>query len=114
MERVKLKRRTLEPTHPALKHGGYSDTTLLPGEDPAAFEKLHNDLIKDGASSTLQHCEMPSLLEIDITPSDLRDMKKSAICTWSQQQNTLTPRFEKSLETRSSWSTLEKELHLII
>jgi hypothetical protein len=27
--------------HPALKHGGYSATGLLPGEDPAAFEKLH-------------------------------------------------------------------------
>ena len=30
--------------HPALKHGGYSGTTLLPGEDSAAFEKLHTDL----------------------------------------------------------------------
>ena len=31
--------------YPALKHGGYSATGLLPGEDPAAFEKLHRDLI---------------------------------------------------------------------
>jgi len=31
--------------HPALKHGGYSATGLLPGEDPTAFEKLHQDLI---------------------------------------------------------------------
>jgi hypothetical protein len=30
---------------PALKHGGYSGMTILPGEDPAAFEKLHKDLI---------------------------------------------------------------------
>jgi hypothetical protein len=30
--------------HPALKHGGYSATGLLPGEDRAAFEKLHQDL----------------------------------------------------------------------
>ena len=30
--------------YPALKHGGYSATGLLPGEDPAAFEKLHQDL----------------------------------------------------------------------
>ena len=29
---------------PALKHGGYSATGLLPGEDRAAFEKLHRDL----------------------------------------------------------------------
>ena len=30
---------------PALKHGGYSGMTLLPGEDPAAFKKLHDDLL---------------------------------------------------------------------
>ena len=29
---------------PALKHGAYSATGLLPGEDRAAFEKLHRDL----------------------------------------------------------------------
>jgi hypothetical protein len=33
--------------HPALKHAGYSATTLLPGEDSAAFEKLHRDLIAE-------------------------------------------------------------------
>ena len=33
--------------HPALKHGGYSATGLLPGEDPVAFEKLHRDLISE-------------------------------------------------------------------
>jgi hypothetical protein len=30
--------------HPALKHGGYSAATVLPGEDRGAFEKLHLDL----------------------------------------------------------------------
>lgn len=34
---------------PALKHGAYSATTLLPGEDEAAFKKLHNDLIAEFA-----------------------------------------------------------------
>ena len=33
--------------HPALKHGGYAATALLPGENPAAFEKLHHDLIAE-------------------------------------------------------------------
>jgi hypothetical protein len=33
--------------HPALKHAAYSATTLLPGEDPAAFEKLHRALIDE-------------------------------------------------------------------
>ena len=32
---------------PALKHGGYSATALLPGEDPAAFEKLHTDVVAE-------------------------------------------------------------------
>jgi len=33
--------------HPALKHAGYSATTLLPGEDSAAFESLHRALIAE-------------------------------------------------------------------
>src|SRR5271165_6567849 len=35
--------------HPALRHGGYSATNLLPGEDRAAFEKLYRDLIAEYA-----------------------------------------------------------------
>jgi hypothetical protein len=33
--------------HPALKHGGYAATAILPGENPAAFEKLHQALIAE-------------------------------------------------------------------
>ena len=33
--------------HPALKHGAYSATAVLPGESQAAFEKLHRDLIAE-------------------------------------------------------------------
>src|SRR5262249_32203121 len=32
---------------PALKHGAYSKAALLPGEDPAAFDDLHRDLIAE-------------------------------------------------------------------
>ena len=32
---------------PALKHGAYSATAVLPGESQAAFEKLHRDLIAE-------------------------------------------------------------------
>jgi hypothetical protein len=32
---------------PALKHAVYSTTALLPGEDPAAFKKLHQGLIAE-------------------------------------------------------------------
>ncbi len=34
---------------PALKHGAYSRTVLLPGEDPDAFEQLQADLIAEFA-----------------------------------------------------------------
>jgi hypothetical protein len=37
----------VQKTHPALKHGAYSTTTILPGEDSAAFEKLHRELIAE-------------------------------------------------------------------
>ena len=33
--------------HPALKHGAYSATAVLPGENPAEFEKLHRQLIAE-------------------------------------------------------------------
>jgi hypothetical protein len=32
---------------PALKHGAYSTATLLPGEDGAAFDRLHQSLIAE-------------------------------------------------------------------
>lgn len=37
--------------HPALKHGVYSATALLPGEDPGDFEKLRNKLIAEFAAA---------------------------------------------------------------
>jgi hypothetical protein len=33
--------------HPALKHGGYAATSILPGENAAEFVKLHRDLIAE-------------------------------------------------------------------
>jgi hypothetical protein len=33
----------------ALKHGGYASTSVLPGENKAKFEKLHQDLIAEYA-----------------------------------------------------------------
>jgi hypothetical protein len=37
--------------HPALKHGAYSALSLLPGEDRAEFEKLHQGLIAEYSPS---------------------------------------------------------------
>jgi hypothetical protein len=33
--------------HPALKHGGYAATAILPGENRADFEKLHQSLVAE-------------------------------------------------------------------
>jgi hypothetical protein len=37
----------VQKAHPALKHGAYSATTILPGEDSTAFKKLHRELIAE-------------------------------------------------------------------
>jgi len=37
----------VKKVHPALKHAGYAATALLPGENPADFEKLHQSLIAE-------------------------------------------------------------------
>jgi hypothetical protein len=37
----------LKECHPALKHGAYSATALLPGENPADFRELHQCLIAE-------------------------------------------------------------------
>ena len=42
--------------HPALKHGGFCATGLLPGEDRAAFERQHKELIAYfGPDGPLEH-----------------------------------------------------------
>lgn len=37
----------IKQRHPALKHAGYSATTILPGENEAEFKKLHRELISE-------------------------------------------------------------------
>src|SRR5690349_17598853 len=61
--------------HPALKHGGYSGMSLLPGEDPAEFEKQHNDLIDEyGPTGAHEH-------EIVETMARLM-WRKRCLCTY--------------------------------
>jgi hypothetical protein len=40
-------RLSTKKAHPALKHAGYSATTILPGEDRTEFEKLYQRLIEE-------------------------------------------------------------------
>jgi hypothetical protein len=37
----------VEKFRAALKHGAFSATTILPGEDPTAFKKTHEDIIAE-------------------------------------------------------------------
>jgi len=41
----------IDRLHPAVKHGAYSATAVLPGESRAEFEKLHRGLIDELAPS---------------------------------------------------------------
>ena len=43
--------RSRDRTPPALKHGAYSATAILPGESQAEFEKLHRDTIAEWTPS---------------------------------------------------------------
>lgn len=43
---------------PALKHGIYSGMTLLPGEDSAAFEKLHKEVIAEYNPDGPSECDV--------------------------------------------------------
>jgi hypothetical protein len=38
---------SIKKFHPALKHGAFSATAILPGEDPAAFRDLHQKVIAE-------------------------------------------------------------------
>jgi hypothetical protein len=37
----------IDRLHPAVKHGAYSATAVLPGESQAEFEKLHRGLVAE-------------------------------------------------------------------
>ena len=75
---------------PALKHGAYSATAVLPGESRAAFEKLHRDLIAEFNPS--------GVLEDDI----VADMAR---LVW-RKQNLGTLRIAE--RAQRSWSELGK------
>ncbi len=78
--------------HPALKHSAYSATTLLPGEDAAAFEKLHRALMAEFAPD--------GALEEDI----VADMAR---LTW-RKQNLATFRIAKLAKERLEQIGYEK------
>jgi hypothetical protein len=86
--------------HPALKHGGYSGMDVLPGEDPAEFETLHNELVAEYAP-TARH-------EHEIVETMARLMWRKR-CLWSyglaefarKRHSAIELAREKAGETRS-------------
>jgi hypothetical protein len=81
----------IKKRHPALKHGAYSSTAVLPGEDPAEFEKLYQALIAEWAPT--------GALEEDIVADIAR-------LVW-RKQNLATFSLAKGL--RKVWDELESE-----
>jgi hypothetical protein len=79
--------------HPALWHGGYSTTALLPTESREAFEKLHRELIAELAPS--------GALEDDIVMTVAR-------LVW-RKQNLRTLRIAQSAQ---AWCSVTEQMAL--
>jgi len=78
--------------HPALKHGAYSSTAVLPGENPAEFEKLHQALIAELAPT--------GALEEDIVADIAR-------LVWRKQNLAI---FRRAEDVRAIWFELRQKI----
>src|SRR5262245_58822071 len=85
-------RKKIMKVHPALKHGGYSTTTILPGEDPVAFKELHEALIAELIPS--------GALEQDIVATIAR-------LIW-RKRNLIT--FQIAKRTLDRWNDIQLEI----
>jgi hypothetical protein len=102
------RRKPSQLRHPAIKHGGYSGMSLLPGEDPAEFKKQHGELIAEYAP-TGQH-------EHEIVETMARLMWRKR-CLWSyglaefarQRYSAIKLEQERSQANRTSTSGLSQE-----
>src|SRR5215471_4896077 len=85
----------IDRLHPAVKHGVYSATALLPGESPAEFEKLHGSLIAEFAPC--------GVLEDDIVMTMARLVWRKQVSRRCALQNAFR-RVERQSYMRSSRS----------
>ena len=83
--------------HPALKHGAYSATAVLPGESRAVFEKLHRDLVAEFSPT--------GALEEDIVMSITRLLwRKQNLTTLRIAERACARRNEiEELDLQTSW-----------
>jgi hypothetical protein len=87
----------VKESHPALKLGDYSTTTILPGESFAAFETLHRDLISELAPN--------SALADDIVATIARlTWRKRNLATFRTAPNV---RFKYQMVMRREFSRLQ-------
>jgi hypothetical protein len=67
---------------PAVKHGGYSSTTILPGESRSDFNRLHEELIAelhpDGA---LEHDVVTTIAQLVWRKGNLATFRKAELAT---------------------------------
>ena len=71
---------------PALKHGAYSATAVLPGESRAAFEKQHRDLIAEYAPSGVHEERIVKKLAGLIWRQENLDTLRIAQHAWKRYQ----------------------------
>jgi hypothetical protein len=109
---------------PALKHGAYSEATLLPGEDPDEFEELHRGLIAEFRPNGRFEEETVATIarlmwrrqnlaqfELGQLAYFLFEQIKKAVAkkTTKQQDDELTAEFEKILEASEEAQNAPKE-----
>jgi hypothetical protein len=65
---------------PALKHGGYSAKTILPGENPAEFKRLHRDIIAELCpNGVIEHHIATSIAQLVWRKQNLATFRKAEL-----------------------------------
>ena len=64
--------------HPALKHGGYAAATILPGEDPAEFKKLLEQLTAElGPGGALEEDSVATIARLVWRKQNLATLRRA-------------------------------------
>jgi hypothetical protein len=94
---------------PALKHGAYSKDVLLPGEDPAEFEKLHSGLIAEFApQGRMEEETVASLARLMWRRQNLARFEISQLASFMAEA------FEKALlKAKQAEKTTEEDKELL-
>lgn len=73
--------------HPALKHAGYSSISVLPGENKAEFDKLHQDLVVElAANGALEADIVATIAHLLWRKQNLKTFRISALARGRRDQ----------------------------